>query len=57
LKFEREREKDWEWGRGRGRRKESQADPTWNAEPDAGLDPMTLRSQRQGKPRVGCLTD
>ena len=44
-------------GRGRGRRRESQADTPLSAEPDWGLDPMTLRSRPEPKSGVRRLTD
>ena len=39
-----------------GKRK-PKADSTLIMEPEAELDLMTLRSQPELKPRVGCLTD
>ena len=51
------REREREKGRHRGRGRESQVDLTLSMEPDMGLDFMTLRSQPESKPRVGCLTD
>ena len=41
---------------GEGRERESQAGFTLHAEPDAGLDPMTPRSQPEPKSRAGYLT-
>ena len=39
----------------RERERELEADSGLNAEPDTGLDPRTLRSQPEPKPRVKCL--
>ena len=39
------------------RERESQAGFTLSAEPDAGLDPTTLRSRPELKSRVGYSTD
>ena len=36
---------------------ELQADSPLSMEPHTELDPMTLRSQPEPKPRVGCSTD
>jgi len=47
----REREHEWEGQR------ESQTDSTLSGEPDAGLDPMTQRTQPQQKSEVRCLTN
>ena len=44
------------WGGGEGER-ESQADSTLSTEPDAGLDPRTLRSRPELKARARRLTD
>jgi len=45
------------WGEGqRERERESQADSALSTEPDAGLDPTTLRSFPERKPRVGGIT-
>ena len=56
--WERKKEREHE---GRGgkvqRERESQADSILSAEPDAGLNLMTLRSWPEPKPRVGRLTD
>ena len=41
----------------RERERESQADSALSTEPDLGLNLMTLRSQSELKPRVGCSTD
>ena len=42
---------------GRAEDIESQADSMLNVEPDMSLDPRTLRSQPEPKPRVGHSTD
>ena len=52
--FQRERERE-HGGRGRGRENLNQT--LLSAEPDSGLDPMTLRSGPELKPRVRCLTN
>lgn len=45
-------------GRGRGRRERKfQADSSLSMEPDAGLDPTTLRSRPEVKSRVGRQND
>ena len=41
----------------RERERESEADFILSAEPNVGLDLMTLRSPPEWKPRVGCLTN
>ena len=38
------------------RERESEADSEMSTKPDAGLHPITMRSQPEMKPRVGCLT-
>lgn len=51
--------KSWEGGghtEAEGER-QSQADSSLRVEPDTGLDPMTLTSRPEPKPRVGCSTD
>lgn len=50
-----EREREWS-GRGEEDR-ESEADSTLRAEPDAGLDLTSLRAPLELKPRVGHSTD
>ena len=45
------------WARGAEGERDSQADSTPSAEPDRGLDPTTLRSWPEPKPRVRCSTD
>jgi len=42
---------------GRERERQSEVDSTLSAEPDVGLDPMTLRSKSELKPRFGCSID
>ena len=60
--FEREREREITQhkqgrGKGRGRGRESQAGSTLSEEPDTDLDPTTMRSWPEPKPRVRRLTD
>ena len=53
----REREKGHEWKEQKERERDSQADSMLSAEPDPGLDLMTLRSWPKLKPRVRYLTN
>ena len=52
----REREREWAGG-AEGREKEFSADSALNMEPHTSLDPQTLRSQPEWKPRVCCPTN
>ena len=54
--FKRERGSKHKWEGQRKREKESLADSTLSREPNAGLDPMTLRPLPELKPGVRCST-
>ena len=41
----------------RERERESEADSVLSSEPNAGLDPTTMRPLPELKPRVRCLAD
>ena len=57
LRFYFEREKVCEWEEEAEGERESQAESTLSAEPNARLDPKTLRSLPEQKSRIGSLTD